>query len=267
MFQNISEELNEDIQTSEDTQKQHIFKEMFKIQNIIFYIITLMASAIGFGQAIYPFGIALFAASCSNQIPALIPFILGAVGTFIGFGATGLITYLLMALIFIALVMFTKPKIADDQINEKQKLGKHLLFSCFIVQTIKLIIGSFLVYNLLEAIAFSIAAYIFYKIFTNSITVIKEFGIKKAFSAEEVLGASLLIAIAVTSINQITIFNFSVTNIICILLVLILGWKNGVLIGAASGVTIGVVTGIIANSEPVLLATYALSRTNCRSIK
>ena len=40
---------------------------------------------------------------------------------------------------------------------------------------------------------------------------------------------------------------------------MILGWKNGILVGTTSGVTIGVTLGVIANTEPVMIAAYAIS--------
>ena len=48
-------------------------------------------------------------------------------------------------------------------------------------------------------------------------------------------------------------------RILSILLVLVLGWKNGVLIGATSGVTIGATLGIIAEYEPSMVAAFAIS--------
>ena len=105
----------------------------------------------------------------------------------------------------------------------------------------------------------SICTYIFYKIFSNSITVIRQAGVKKVFSIEEVMGTSLLLAIAFTALGDTTIFGYNLKNILSILLVLILGWKNGILVGATSGITIGVVLGIICNNEPVMIASYAIS--------
>ena len=125
----------------------------------------------------------------------------------------------------------------------------------------------FLVYDLLASIMFSLLTYIFYKIFANSITVIKEYGIKRAFTVEEVIGASLLLAIAVYSLNRLNIFGLSISNILSIMLVLFLGWKNGMLVGSTAGITIGMVLGIIGNSEPILVASYAISRNDCRTIK
>ena len=73
------------------------------------------------------------------------------------------------------------------------------------------------------------------------------------------MGTSLLLAITVCAFGDLTIFGFSVKNILSILIVLILGWKNGMLIGATSGIMIGVTLGIIGGSEPILVASYAIS--------
>ena len=105
----------------------------------------------------------------------------------------------------------------------------------------------------------SIVSYVFYKIFVNSLTVIREFGNKMAFSIEEIIGASLLLAICFTKFGSFAILGYELKNILSILLVLILGWKNGILVGATGGVTIGTVLGIITNSEPVMVASYAIS--------
>ncbi|MCI8431496.1 MAG: SpoIIE family protein phosphatase, partial [Lachnospiraceae bacterium] len=73
------------------------------------------------------------------------------------------------------------------------------------------------------------------------------------------MGTSLLLAITVCVFGDLTIFGFNIKNILSILIVLILGWKNGMLIGATSGVMIGVTLGIIGGSEPILVASYAIS--------
>ena len=117
----------------------------------------------------------------------------------------------------------------------------------------------FLVYDLLSAITYSVVTYIFYKIFANSIPVIKQYGIKQAFSIEEIMGASLLISIAFVSFSGLKVFDLSITNILSVMLVLFLGWKNGMLVGATAGITIGMVLGIITSSSPILVASYAIS--------
>ena len=118
---------------------------------------------------------------------------------------------------------------------------------------------TFYVFDLLTSIMLGITTYIFYKIFVNSITMIIDFGARRAFTIEEVMGTSLLLAIAVTAFGDLNIFGFSIKNILSILIVLVLGWKNGVLVGATGGITIGVVLGVITGTEPIMIAAYAIS--------
>lgn len=89
--------------------------------------------------------------------------------------------------------------------------------------------------------------------------MIKDYKIKAAFSIEEVVGASLIFAIATAAFGDFSIFGMQLRNILSILIVLILGWKNGILLGATSGVTIGAVIGIVSMQGPVIIAAYALS--------
>ena len=117
----------------------------------------------------------------------------------------------------------------------------------------------FLLYDLLYNIMISIATFILYKVFVNSLEVFREYKTKKVFSLEEVMGASLLLAIAINCLGNFSIFGFSIRNILSILIVLVMGWKNGVLVGATTGITIGTVVGILNGQDPVMLAAYAIS--------
>ena len=84
-------------------------------------------------------------------------------------------------------------------------------------------------------------------------------GTDKAFSIEEVIGTSLLLAIAVSAFSDFSVLGFSIRNVLSILIVMILGWKNGMLVGTTSGVTIGVTLGILTGGEPIIIAAYAIS--------
>ena len=243
MFQNIiDEEIKENESFDTDNKKKKIInlKNLFSVSDFILYAVSFMVSMVGFGEEFAPFGLAMFAAVCSNKIPAGIVYIVTCIGTLIGFGGNAFLSYLLTTLLFILMTLLIKPKYQEDR-NEKQKLGLYILISSFIVQAGKMFFTMFLVYDLLASIMFSILTYIFYKIFANSITVIKEYGIKRAFTIEEVIGASLLLSIAVYSLHGLNIFGLSISNILSIMIVLFLGWKNGMLVGATAGITIGMV--------------------------
>ena len=267
MFQNISkeseQEFNEEIKVNKKEEVKEIFKKLFTKQNIILYIITFMVSMVNISSdnvmfSITPFGIAIIAAALSSNMPVGIMYVISLISTFIKFGPNSLLTYILTTLVFFVTILIKRPKI-QDEVNEQKRLGMHLFISTLIVQVVPMFFRSFILYELLTGVMLSISTYIFYKIFSNSMTVIREVGIKKVFSIEEVIGTSLLLAIAFMALGDTAVFGYSVKNILSILLVLILGWKNGILVGATSGITIGVVLGIIGNSEPIMIASYAIS--------
>ena len=143
--------------------------------------------------------------------------------------------------------------------NEKLKLGKFVFLSTLLVQITSSIFTELLVYDVIVSVGVAISSYIFYKIFANVIIVINEFGIKKVYAIEEVIGASILLAMCASSFGHYSIFGFEIRTILSILIVMVLGWKNGVLVGATTGITIGTILGLINNIEVAQIASYALS--------
>lgn len=257
MFQNITSKEKEN-QESKFSRKIE-FKKLLNINNIVLYSIAFLVSTVGFDKDLAPFGLAIFAAACSNKIPVGILYIAVLLGTGIRFGLNGMLTFIISSLLFIAMILVFRPKTQEPDKNEKQKLGLYVAISAFAVQASKMFFTIFLVYDLVTSIILGIITYIFYKIFANSLIVINQYGIKKAFSIEEVMGTSLLVSIALCAFSKIHIFGLSLTNIFSIMLVLFLGWKNGMLVGGTAGITIGMVLGIINSTSPVLVASYAIS--------
>lgn len=257
MFQNLNnnEEKSDEIKKSNKIS----FKSIFQEQNLFLYIISFMVSMVSFNGEFAPFGLAMLAACCSNRKPIGLVYILILIGTLIGFGLKGVGTFILSSIVFLVLILIIRPNFQEEERNEKQKLGLFLLISCFVVQAGKMLFSGFLVYDLVSSIAFGIITYIFYKIFVNSIIVLSEYGKKQAFSIEEVMGASLSISIAFVALSGFKFFGLSITNILSVMLVLFLGWKHGMLIGATSGITIGMTLGIITANSPILVAAYAIS--------
>lgn len=268
MFQNIEKGFkngavqNEDVKLFKFAEIKELMKKFFVKQNIVLYIVSLMISMVSFGGSsslgLAPFALAIVAATLSNGIPIGMVYVLSCIGTYVGFGPSGLINYLITSVVFFASLFIFKTRIQDD-CNEKRKVGKNIIIASLIVQIAPIAFGTFYLYDLLIGIMQSIVVFIFYKIFVNSITVIREFNYKKVFSIEELMGASMLLTIALSALTPIHIFGFSIKNILCILIVLILGWKNGMLVGATGGITVGIVLGIIDSGDPIMIAAYAIS--------
>ena len=267
MFQNITRDSlgnqNEYDGNDKKVLAKDVLKRLFAKQNIILYVVTFLISMVGFSGnslvfSMVPFGLAMIAAALGNNKPVGIMYILSLIGTFISFGLSNFLIYFVTTLLFFVAVLVKRPKLQEN-VNEQKKVGGHLVFAVILVQIVPIFFRTFYVFDLLTGIILGITTYIFYKIFVNSISMIINFGTRSAFTIEEVIGTSLLLAITVTVFGELNIFGFSVKNILSILIVLVLGWKNGMLVGTTGGVTIGVTLGVVTGTEPIMIAAYAIS--------
>lgn len=259
MFQNLGEQTIGNVAPKMKDKKINIFSNIFSKEYIILYVVSFMTSMVGLTGEVSPFSLSMIAACFSNSIPLLGVVIVSAIGNAIRFGMEGALGYLLTVLVMVATLFILKPKYNEEERNEKIKVGKNIFIATLIVQLVKSFMSTFTIYDGLVSITFAIITFVFYKIFVNSMIAIENFQEKKAFSIEEVIGTSLLLAIAVSCFGDFAILGFSVRNVASIFIVLLLGWKNGILIGTTSGVTIGVTLGIITGSEPIMIAAYAIS--------
>ena len=242
-----------------DNTKKEILKNLINIKNIIIYIVAFMVSTVGMGQDVSPFSIAIVGASLASGVPAIGIVIAGLLGNIVGVGTVGALNYILIILMLLITLCIKPPKENDEYKNEQIQISWHIFASIILVMFAKLMLTKFTIGDLLTHITLAIFSVVFYKIFVNSIVVVKEINERRAFSIEEVIGASLLLSIAVSSFGEILILGLSIRNILSILIVLILGWRNGILIGTTAGVTIGVTLGIISQNEPIIIAIYAIS--------
>lgn len=266
MFQNIDrnyEENNINYEEEKLSQKQtikEVIQRNFTMQKIVLYIICFMISQVSFGtdEQLAPFGVAILVAILSNSVPIGIPFIIIGIGNLISFGIGSTLNYVLITLALLFNILI-KPAKYDGENNETRRLGMRVFITCLIVKIIGIMFKEFMVYDMLLAVMYSICTLIFYKIFVNAIPVITKLGSRKVYSVEEVMGTSLMLAIAVTCIGNFNIFGYSVKNILCILIVLVMGWKNGILVGGTAGICVGTVLGVIGSGNVNQVASYALS--------
>ena len=268
MFQNISEStednFDKDVRIESNEKRESLFKRTFTIQNCIIYVLSFLVSMAGGDSnilTIAPFSYSMIAASIGTKIPALMVCVSCLAGSIIKNGTSYLLYDIFTIILFFSFVLIKRPKESDMEIesNEQIKVGIHMSLAVFIVQMVPLIFGTFYLYDFLYAIILTLLTYVMYKIFVNSLPVFRIVGIKKAFTAEEVIGASLIAIIAISSFGSLSVFGFSLRNILSILVILILGWQNGMLVGATGGIIIGLTLGILQGEDISFIATYAIS--------
>ena len=179
MLQNFSQSYDQ----SEEKYKTNVdykgaIAKIFTVQNICVYILTFMISMVGFGAnegwKIAPFGLAMVAACISAGLPMVMVYIAGMLGTAIKFGGQATLIYIFTSIVLLMMVLIKKPVKNEDE-AEKTHLGAYLFLSTFAVQLICTLIKGMYIYDILVAITLSVAGYIFYKIFVNSIVVVQEF--------------------------------------------------------------------------------------------
>ena len=230
---------NENIMEKQSN-RPNIFSHVFAVKNIVLYILSFLLSMGGISGEFSIFSISMLGACLSSSVPILGIIVISCIGNFIKYGTGGALGYFLTSLVLVTILFVIKPRYNENERNEKIKIGKHVFLSVFIIQVIKFAIAGFTIYDVLTGITIAMIGIVFYKIFVNAIVVLQEFWEKRAFTIEELIGASLILSISVATLGDFSLFGFNVKNILSILIVMILGWKNGILVGTTAGVTIGV---------------------------
>ena len=249
---------NENVIEKENN-KPNILSNVLALKNIVIYIISFMLSMVGLGGEFSIFSISMLGACMASSVPVLGIIIVSLIGNLIQYGVGGALGYFLTSLVLIVTLFLVKPIYNEKEKNEKIKIGKHIVVSVLIIQIVKLAMSTFTLYDVLSGITLAVIGLVFYKIFVNSTVALQEFWTQRAFTIEELIGASLILAISVGAFGDLNLYGFSIRNILSILIVMILGWKNGILVGTTTGVTIGVTLGVITGSEPIMIAAYSLS--------
>lgn len=228
---------NENVIQKENS-KLNMFSNVFAVKNVVLYIISFMLSMVGLGGEFSIFSISMLGACFASSIPVLGIVFVSLIGNLVKYGVGGTLGYFLTALVLVVTLFIIKPVYNEKERNEKIKIGKNVFLSILIIQVVQLAISGFTLYDALSSITLSIIGLVFYKIFVNSTVVLQDFWTRRAFTIEELIGASLILAISVGAFGDFSLFGFGIKNILSILIVMVLGWKNGILVGTTSGVTI-----------------------------
>ena len=263
MFQNVADasiqEDNSNTVNESITKIEYRLTEIFKVQNVIIYLLTFLISTLSVKNMEVPFGLAIVAGCVGETIPVIGVFISAILGTILGNGFSGLGNFLITSIIYFALVIIFNYKVAVDERNEVIKTGGKLFFSCLIIPIIRCITGVFLIYDVFIAVISSSILYVFYKIFVNGLIIIENFNEKKAFTIEELIASVIILAIASTALNGLNLFSLSISNIIIIFMIMVLGWKYGMMVGTVSGVSIGLAISFVSDISLVQIGMFAIS--------
>lgn len=222
-------------------------------KNIIAYIVTFLVSFCTLSTGTSPFGIAILGAVETVKIPLLIPFLIISLVTGFKFGFVALSKFLLSAVVFVGIKAFLKTQ------NTKTNNVAKIMVAVALVEGIFLAFTNTLVYDSLLAVYTTITVGIFYLIFSAGLPPIVNLGEDRVSSTEELLSTGILISLIFSPFGEIEFLGISLIGIVSILTIMILGWKKGPSLGAASGIAIALVLGLTGNASITTVATFGLS--------
>ena len=238
MFQNIA-----DMDAQEENLKTnntiYRLKQIFRYQNIIIYILTFLMATLSIKGEIVPFGLAMVAACVGETVPLIGVYLSAIIGTYVGNGAAATGNFAGISIVYFLLVLFVKTKIAIDERNESIKSGGKLFSAAMIITIITSYRNTFSLYDVFMGSISASLMYVFYKIFVNGLATIKDFNDKKAFTIEELVASVIIVSIASVALSEVVILGYSLTEILVLFMIMVLGWKHGLLIGAITAISIG----------------------------
>lgn len=261
MFQNIADNTmqNENENLKRNMRVWLILKELFKPQNVIAYVLTFLVSMIDIRGAYIPLGLAMVSAALGSTVPVALVYLSSLIGTGIAFGSEQVASLFWISIVYYILIALFKPKVCIDERNEVYKTGSRLFWAYVFISFFNHWTSDIWIVDLVYSCLYAGILYVFYKVFVNALAVIKNIGIKSAFTAEEMIGTVALIAIAVSVFSKVTIFGMSVSNIIVMVAIMILGWKSGILVGSTSGIVAGFVMSFAQGTDLSLVLVFGVS--------
>ena len=119
-------------------------------------------------------------------------------------------------------------------------------------------INDYYLYDMLITAFEGVIVFTLTYIFTYSISTIKS-ATSRIFSNEELICGSIMLALAVSGVGQLSFLGFSLKNIIGIFLVMLFSYIKGPAIGTTVGVVIGLITSMSTLDLPLIISVYGFS--------
>lgn len=257
--------------------------EIINAGNLILLMLSFLIGRVSIGGVLILFGVPAFFV-LFYSVGGVIPLICAGL-TIIGMITAGIsagnITETLAGMM-ISIFLLAIMKIPNERVSKTMR--KHYLKTgilCFASTTFPSIIsdciGGFLLFDLLSSLLNGLMAFCAFFIFRNAIEIFNKITFKKITSnkitasenkktgnagilnlctTEEAISAAIVILLALTGFNGITIFGLSLMRMAFFVLLLLYANERGSGAGAATGVFAGIIGGIAGTGSFILPGVY-----------
>lgn len=221
--------------------------------------LILLLSAFFIGRTpviggIMPLGILLFTSSYKQNRNKFLVALLISAGILTSGSGKPLYMALASMLLFSILTILIKP-------NKSAKEYAHSIIASISVMVPLLVYvytQGFLLYDFILTLFCGIAVFFLNYIFMHGVKVISNFNRKRIFTSEEVISGAIIGALILSGLSGILIFGFPLSNILCMVFLLIMSFRFGPAVGAATGVAMGIILNMSSDVTPLAIGIYAL---------
>lgn len=231
-------------------------KKFVNVKNIIFIILSLCLSNTSFMGDYTPFSIVIFGVASVFNVPLILVLLSSIAGLLLQTVSWGVLIKLLAFFIVFTLITVI---VNIEGVSRKFSVFIKFMISLLVVEVGYNIINGTLVTDFFAILSNIAVCLILYFIFVSGIYVLTNITKGYIFSKEESIAMILVLAISLTVFKDVMILQFSVFNILILILVLIFGWKNGWVSGTAAGLVIGLILTLITNVNMTYVVTLAFS--------
>lgn len=234
--------------------KKNHFSELLLNPAILLYTMAFFISRISLAEGLIPFGIAFYVACAKSQINRILLCITILLGTL---SSAASLNFTLFSLSMLLIVIFEKV----FKLKDKKNITPLALFSLLSVVLPEILLqyhALFPVDTFIKAFLKGFAVFSLTFIFAAAIQPLKKSTPSKPISQEESLGLTITIILAIAGTPSLNFFGIDLTSILFYLLLLGIGYMEGVGAGTAAGVTMGLIAGISNGFSSILLTKFAL---------
>lgn len=228
-----------------------ILKSIFNSIVAPYIVVVLMTAGILVLNG-HPFAYVMLGIATIFNIPLGIPLI-ATVVSYMLFNVPAVMytTYLLTYFIYLISTIL----ITVEGVSKKHTTLIRLLTSYFISSICVLLFTGFSAIGILQLIINILVILAFYPVFTSGSSML--FNIRKnlIFSKEEIISFGVMLAVILTLFSRISLLGFSVSNVMLVVLIITIAWKNDWVVGTSCGVILGLVYSIITGETTLIITT------------
>ena len=201
-----------------------------------------------------PFGIAYFAYMCRHKSYKVPVFFSIAIGIMLSHNGHSSLKYILTLMV----LYLISSKIIKENISTI-KIACIGAFVSALVSIVYSFATGVYMYDVLVSVfeASSIFALIY--IYSFGLPIILKSSTRRNITSEEVVALTIILGFCISGINDVSVFDITLKNVLAMLFIMIFAFKGGPAIGAASGITIGLIISMNTTASPLYIGIYGFS--------